>query len=118
MKAGTLIDVEGYGPATVVYHNLDGYGVVPGVVTVDENNLPEPEAMLRDPYPSATKPCIGRIYTVRQSALAPATDVSVMEEARAALEAITQIKWGYDGDCGAIAIAEEALAKLDAIGGA
>lgn len=74
MKAGTIIDVEGYGPATVVYHNLDGYGVVPGVVTVDENNLPEPEAMLRDPYPSATKPCIGRSYTVRQSALAPATD--------------------------------------------
>lgn len=62
MKAGTHLLVLGYGNATVVYHNLDGYGVVPGHIEVDLENLPEPEALLRDPYEGADWPCIGNDF--------------------------------------------------------
>lgn len=48
MKPGAIIDIEGRGTATVVYHQLEGYGVVWGEVDVDPTNLPEPEAMLRE----------------------------------------------------------------------
>ncbi len=37
----------------------------------------------------------------------------LLDEAREALEKIEQIKWGYDGDCGALAIIEQALANTD-----
>jgi hypothetical protein len=40
---------------------------------------------------------------------------AAMVECREALEKITQLKYGYDGDCGAVAIAEATLARLDAI---
>jgi hypothetical protein len=53
MKAGTHIELPDGREGTVVYHNLDGYGIVFGHEDVDTDDLPEPEAMLRDPYPSA-----------------------------------------------------------------
>jgi len=64
MKPGTIIEIQGRGKATVVYHNLDGYGIVWGVQTVNPDNLPEPEAMLREQYPSAEYECVGEDYTI------------------------------------------------------
>ena len=48
MKPGAIIEIEDRGRATVVYHQLEGYGIVWGEVDVDPANLPEPEAMLRE----------------------------------------------------------------------
>lgn len=62
MKPGTLINVAGRGLATVVYHGLDGYGIVWGKHEVGERDLPEPQAMLRDPYPTADRECVGTDY--------------------------------------------------------
>lgn len=47
---------------TVCYSFLDGYGVVEGLrdlKNLPDEDLPEPHAMLRDPYKSADLPCIG-----------------------------------------------------------
>lgn len=53
---------------TIVYHGLDGYGIIWGVdcliELLREDELPIPEAMLRDPYPTATLPCVGEKYIV------------------------------------------------------
>lgn len=62
MKAGTIIRLPDDRLATVVYHFLDGYGAVIGEQPVDPDDLPEPEIMLRDPYPSASVPCVGGGY--------------------------------------------------------
>lgn len=61
MKAGTIIDVEGRGLATVVWNNLDGYGVIWGKQKLDITDLPQPEAMLRGQYknPPANAECLG-----------------------------------------------------------
>lgn len=47
---------------TVCYSFLDGFGVVEGFQNlkhVADDDLPEPQAMLREPYESADLPCIG-----------------------------------------------------------
>jgi hypothetical protein len=62
MKAGTLVRLADGREGRAVYHNLDGYGIRWGRDPVDVNNLPEPDAMLREPYPSATVECVGRDY--------------------------------------------------------
>lgn len=36
-----------------------------------------------------------------------------VKKLREALEAITAISWGYDGDCGAVKIAEKALGQTE-----
>ena len=64
MKPGTIVRIKGRGLATVVYHNLDGYGIVWGEVIVDTDDLPEPQAMLRDKYPSAEYECVGEKYKI------------------------------------------------------
>ena len=77
MKPGTFIRLPDGREGTVVYHGLDGYGIKWGRVRMDEKAIlstqslfgksPEdwpwfPEAMLRDPYPSATLECVGEEY--------------------------------------------------------
>jgi len=79
MKPGTIIELPDGSIATVVYHGLDGYGIQWGKQQVDveeilagdgnANDPPPgypwmPEAMLRDPYPSAVLPCVGEEYVV------------------------------------------------------
>jgi hypothetical protein len=66
MKPGTIVNVPGRGVATIVYHNLDGYGVIWGRHNVDPEDLPEPAAMLREPYPGAKYECVGEQYLKEQ----------------------------------------------------
>ena len=78
MKAGTIIKMEDGRIGTIVYNGLDGEGVkwgrhdVSGLVGCG-NLLPcdvpvgyelYPDAMLRNPYPGADLPCVGREYDV------------------------------------------------------
>ena len=73
MRPGTLVRLPDGREGTVVYHGLDGYGIKWGrhVVPVDALNSFQaddewkPDAMLRDPYPSAIKSgmeCVGGEY--------------------------------------------------------
>ena len=64
MKPGTIVQLEDGRMGTVVYHNLDGYGIIFGKQKVNPNELPEPEAMLRNGYPSAQYPCVGNNYKI------------------------------------------------------
>ncbi len=64
MKPGTLVEVKGRGRATVVYSHLDGYGIVWGKRNIDPDDLPEPEAMLRNTYPGADLECVGEDFTI------------------------------------------------------
>lgn len=61
MKQGTVVRLPDGREGTVVYHNLDGYGVRWGRVDSAEWSQP-PEAMLRESYPSADCECVGREY--------------------------------------------------------
>lgn len=62
MKPGTIIRLKDGRLGTTVYHNIDGYGIVWGWKRLDPEKLPEPDAMLRKPYPGATCPCVGEDY--------------------------------------------------------
>ncbi len=64
MKPGTIVDVAGRGLATVVYHGLDGYGVVWGEREVDVENLPMPVALLREPFATADWECVGDDFEI------------------------------------------------------
>ncbi len=87
MKAGTIIRLPDGREGTVVYNGLDGYGIKWGHHDVsmrdmegsDGNTMnflggnsiepPQgyqlfPDAMLRDPYPSASLPCVGEEFEV------------------------------------------------------
>ncbi len=81
MKPGTVIELSDGRRATVVYHGLDGYGIQWGEVDVDVDAIMEgtplfgteppqepwpwdPEAMLREHYPSADVECVGRDFSV------------------------------------------------------
>jgi hypothetical protein len=81
MRPGTFIRLPDGREGTVVYHSLDGYGIQWGRVAVDveailtgngnlfEGGAPQdwpwaPEAMLRNPYPSADLPCVGTDYRI------------------------------------------------------
>lgn len=87
MKAGTLIELPDGRRGVVVYNGLDGYGVRLGKesLTAEEMEIvmdgtamahlfgqdpPEealslvPNAMLRNPYPSADCECVGTEYQV------------------------------------------------------
>jgi len=66
MKPGTIIELNDGRKGTTVYHNLDGYGIIWGEQKVNPDELPEPEAMLRDDYPSADYPCVGTDYKILQ----------------------------------------------------
>ncbi len=69
MKLGTIIKVKGRGIATVVYHNLDGYGIVWGRWRIDEKRIPEPDAMLKDSYPGCKYRCAGTNYVIIEEKL-------------------------------------------------
>jgi len=72
MKPGTIVKLPDGREGTVTYHHLDGYGIRWGRMAVDVDALNAfeagdeyaPEAMLRDPYPSATIECVGSDYEV------------------------------------------------------
>lgn len=64
LKPNTIIKLPDGRIGTTVYHNLDGYGIVWGAHQFNEDELPEPEAMLRDAYPSAKYTCVGEDYEV------------------------------------------------------
>jgi len=64
MKPGTLIKLPDGREGRTVYHHLDGYGIRFGREPVDPDNLPEPDAMLRAPYPSARCECVGDEFEV------------------------------------------------------
>jgi len=65
MIPGTVIRLHDGRLGTVVYHNLDGYGIIWGnLPDIDPDDLPEPEAMLREPYPSAEYECVGKDYVL------------------------------------------------------
>lgn len=52
---------------TVCYWFLDGVGVVSGLQDLKgqpNDALPEPEAMLREPYKSCDLPCLGRMVEI------------------------------------------------------
>lgn len=75
LKAGTFIRLPDGREATIVYSGLDGFGIIWGKQEVDVNAIeeccplleggrkndiaPEPEAMLREPYRTASFPCVG-----------------------------------------------------------
>jgi hypothetical protein len=83
MRAGTLIRLADGREGRVVYNGLDGVGIRWGSGPVDVetimrgdsslfDNSPNdeelqrwaPQAMLRDPYPSADLECVGRDFEV------------------------------------------------------
>lgn len=82
MKAGMIVKLPDGRFGTVVYHGLDGYGIVFGKQEVNTEAIyectplfengkrnqecPEPEAMLRNKYPSATLECVGEDYEVQK----------------------------------------------------
>lgn len=85
MKPGTIVRLPDGRECTVVYNGLDGEGVLFGRHAVDvdailascplftarqPDNVPEPEAMLRDPYPGAELPCVGDDYEIVADGLA------------------------------------------------
>lgn len=81
MKPGTVVKLDSDGRVgTVVYHNLDGYGIIWGEHAVDENDLPEPEAMLRDPYPGAEYECVGEDYEILFSTAGLGRMASMIDE--------------------------------------
>lgn len=72
MKPGTFVRLPDGREGTVVYHHLDGYGICWGRIQVDAEALNRfeggdelaPEAMLRDPYKTASLPCVGDEYEI------------------------------------------------------
>jgi len=80
MKAGTIIELPDGRRGTVVYNSLDGVGIKWGEHKITENdikghgnlfqeNIPDnydlyPDAMLRNPYPSADLECVGTEYKI------------------------------------------------------
>lgn len=72
MKAGTVVKLPDGRRGTVVYNGLDGVGIKWGAHSVSLADLDKltvnfnwyPDAMLREPYPSAELPCVGNDYEV------------------------------------------------------
>ena len=84
MRPGTVVKLSDGRVGTVVYHGLDGYGIVWGNRKVDVElvlsadslfrrpppGYPRdlfPEAMLREPYEGADLPCVGDDYVVAEA---------------------------------------------------
>ena len=73
MTPNTHIRLPDGREATVVWHWLNGYGIRFGLHTFPEDDLPQPEAMLREPHKSITFPnieCVGMEYEVISEAVA------------------------------------------------
>lgn len=81
MKAGTIIELPDGRIGTVVYNSIDGVGIKWGNhnITIDDiqgngnlvgDNSPTddynlfPDAMLRNPYPSADIECVGKEFKI------------------------------------------------------
>ena len=81
-KIGTIIELPDGRRGTTVYNGLDGIGIKWGEWNVPENEIkgyggcPDggekppvdykwyPDAMLREPYPSADLPCVGENFEI------------------------------------------------------
>lgn len=65
---GSLVQTPDGRMWTVVYNNLDGWGVVEGdqpkFINVPDEKLIEPTHMLREPYASARLQCIGELVRI------------------------------------------------------
>ena len=81
MKAGTIIKLQDGRIGTVVYNSLDGVGIKWGRYRITLHDIQGhgalfsndkatddyeyyPDAMLRNPYPSADLPCVGEDYEI------------------------------------------------------
>ena len=80
MKPGTIVRLPDGREATVVYHGLEGYGIVWGRRSVDVEAIescnplvgddkhppavPEPEALLREPWGGEQIECVGDDYVI------------------------------------------------------
>ena len=66
MKAGTIVAFDDGREGTVVYNGLDGQGIAWGVHILgpDVCDWPPLDAMLRESYPSADVPCVGREFRI------------------------------------------------------
>ena len=65
MKPNTHIRLSDGREATVVWHWLNGYGIVWGVTEFPLDDLPHPVALLREPHKSLTFPgieCVGNEF--------------------------------------------------------
>jgi len=82
MKAGTIIRLPDGREGTVVYNGLDGVGIKWGrhVISIEDvgggswYEAPRdyewfPDAMLREPYPSAEIPCVGEEFEIVRECL-------------------------------------------------
>ena len=67
MKPNTLIRLPDGREGRTVYHGLDGYGIKFGTEAWPLDRLPEPDAMLRDHYPSAEYECVGPDYEILEN---------------------------------------------------
>jgi len=84
MKLGAQVQMADGRVGTCVYNGLDGAGVKWGLHDPDPSDFDEtsgglfnddmppdwpwrPDAMLRDPYPGADVPCVGRDYEVTRA---------------------------------------------------
>jgi hypothetical protein len=71
VKPNTHIVLQDGREATVVWHWLNGYGIKWGHHTFDVDDLPEPDALLREPHRSIAFPgieCVGEAYRVAEGA--------------------------------------------------
>jgi hypothetical protein len=79
MKPGTFIRLPDGREGTVVYHGLDGYGIMFGRIAVDVDAINgtqplfgegpkdwpySPDALLRKPWPTAKMECVGDEYEI------------------------------------------------------
>lgn len=64
MKQGTIIRLPDGREATVVYNGLDGRGIRWGRSPMNEWDKQPPDAMLREPYPSANCECVGTEFEI------------------------------------------------------
>ncbi len=68
LPCGTFVESSDGRIWTVCYRNLDGFGVVlghrPEIASMGNDALPVPEALLREPHPSADWECIGEYVRV------------------------------------------------------
>lgn len=69
---------------TVVYNNLDGYGVIEGdhpkYIGAEDETLPKQTHMLRTPYTSCELPCIGELVRIFRRVKADGTILDYRRE--------------------------------------
>lgn len=74
---GSLVETPDGKMWTIVYNNLDGYGVIEGnhpeIVGADDGALYRPTHMLREDYATAELPCVGELVRMHRRVLPDGT---------------------------------------------